>query len=83
MAKARMFALVSALMSLVYIACVPAVFILLFFNWRISLGLLPFGAAAAYLAKLFNGLKLREVYGKEAGAFLNEMDWASRRRLDP
>lgn len=83
MAKARFFALLSAVMSLLYLACFPAVLILLFFNWKTSLCLIPVGIAAAFLAKWFNGLKLREVYGEEAGKRLNELDWASGRRLDP
>ena len=40
MAKAQVFALLSALMSLVYLACLPAVVILLFFNWMIALCLI-------------------------------------------
>ncbi len=83
MSKARMFALLSALMSLVYLACLPAVVILLFFNWMIALSLIPVGIAAAFLAKWLNGLKLRQLHGREAGVMLNELDWASGRRIDP
>ena len=82
MAKARMCALLSALMSLVYLVCFPAMLIALFFNWKIAVCLIPFGFAAAVLAKWFNGLKLRELYGREAGTILNDIDWASGRRRD-
>jgi len=77
-----MFALLSALMSFVYLASFPAVVIFLFFNWKIAIGLIPVGIAAAFLAKWLNGRKLRQLYGREAGRLLNEVDWASERRLN-
>jgi hypothetical protein len=82
MAQARLFASLSALMSLVFLVCLPALVILLFVNWTIALLMIPIGIAAAVLAKWFNGLKLRAIYGREAGTMLNELDWASGRRLD-
>lgn len=83
MLKARIYALLSAIMSLTYLACFPATLIVLFYNWRIAVFMIPFGFAAAFLAKWFNGLKLREMYGREVGKKLNDLDWASGRRIDP
>ena len=40
MAKARIFALLSAVMSLVYLVCFPAILIALFFNWKIAVCLI-------------------------------------------
>ena len=83
MTSARVFALLSALMSLVYLACIPAVLICLFLNWRLAAALVPVGVIAAFLAKWLNGLKLRALHGSQIGSELNELDWKSGRRFDP
>jgi hypothetical protein len=81
MAAARIFALLSALSSLFYLACLPTIPILLFIDWRIAIALVPIAFTAAILAKVWNRKKLQAVFGKAAGAFLNEIDWATGRRL--
>jgi hypothetical protein len=81
MVKSRLYANISAMMSLIYLGCIPALVILLFVNWKLALCVIPLGLATALLAKHFNRLKLRELYGRDAGTILNEFDWKSGRHI--
>jgi hypothetical protein len=57
--RVRVFALLSALMWLVSLACIPAVFVCLFLDWRFTVALVPVGVVAALVAERFDGLSLR------------------------
>lgn len=80
--RARIYAAFSALMSLLYLACMPLLVIMLIFSWRVALCVIPLGVSAAILAYWFNGLKLRALYGHDVGKMLNKLDWESGRRLN-
>jgi hypothetical protein len=83
MKQARIYALLSALASLVYLVSIPTILVMLFVNWRVALWLVPIALAAPLLAKWLNGLKLKQLYGKSLGSGLNDLDWDSGRQIDP
>jgi hypothetical protein len=73
--KPRIFAALSALCSMAYLLGTPIGIVLLFFNWRAAAIVLAVAVCCAPLAKWFNGLKLRTIFGDEEGHRLNERAW--------
>lgn len=73
--RARVFAILSALASLIYLGGILSTIIMLFVSWRIAL-LIAIGLPiAAISAKWLDRAKLRCIYGDDAGNHYVEKRW--------
>ncbi len=77
---ARLFALLSAWSSFGYLAGLAVGIVLLFFNWKLALIVLAGALILAPAAKMFDGMKLRAIYGHDAGRIFADKDWATGKR---
>ena len=77
---ARLYAMLSALCSLVFLTGLVAGVVVLFINWKIAIGVIVASLLAAPIAKMFDRAKLRAVYGRVAGDDLTEADWSGGKK---